>query len=195
MDPTAQLLHLSAHVMQQHGGQQRILIWVYDIDQLLRRRHQDIDWQDVITKARQLGWEAALYMALNDAVELFDTLLPPQAEIWMDQNPTRLSDYTTVQRLPSPDRTRSVSVVEAIRTMSPTSRLHYLARIIAPHPPTCANATLSPIPPSSLSPTPTPPPTYSVTYPSTPQTTRLPDHPTTRPTDYPTTRPPDYPTN
>ena len=49
-------LHLSAHLIQ-HGGADERLIWWYDLDQLVRRESQRLSWSDVGPTAAQAGWD------------------------------------------------------------------------------------------------------------------------------------------
>ncbi len=131
-NPTAQLLHSSAHLMQQHGEQQAILIWIYDIDLLWRKRGNDIDCAELVQKAHRLGWEAALHATLINTAATFNTPFPGEVRDWLKQDPSRLSGYTSVSRLAEKDRTRAISVFEAIRTKSFRGKLHFVARMIAP---------------------------------------------------------------
>jgi len=120
--------------MQAHGQANMVLNWVYDVDLLWRKRGQDIDWEETLVWARRLSWEAALHAMLKASVEYFSTPISPAAGAWLEQDASRLRGFAAVQRLAVPGHARSVGVIEAMRVQSWSGRLHYLARMIAPHP-------------------------------------------------------------
>lgn len=77
LTPTANLLYLAAHCMLQHGGAQRRLIWLYDLDLLVRVCAERIDWDEVLERAAHFRWAAAVHAALVETQRCFDTPLPP----------------------------------------------------------------------------------------------------------------------
>lgn len=77
LTPTAHLLHLAAHLMLQHGGAQARLLWFYDLDLLIRRQAGRVDWEELLRRAREFHWAAALHAALQGARDRLGTPLPP----------------------------------------------------------------------------------------------------------------------
>ncbi len=73
LSPTANLLYLCAHQMLQHGGKQALLLWLYDIDLLIRRRQKDICWQELIALSQTSGLAPALFHGLRSTKYLFGT--------------------------------------------------------------------------------------------------------------------------
>jgi len=76
LTPTAHLLYLAAHLMLQHGGAQAQLIWFYDIDLMVRREAGRLDWGELLRRAKEFRWAAALHAALQGAQDRFGTPLP-----------------------------------------------------------------------------------------------------------------------
>jgi hypothetical protein len=76
LNPTANLLFLSAHLMLQHGGDLASLQWLLDIHRLVKYRGLEIDWQALTQQARSFGWSGALMGALKAAQDCFATPLP-----------------------------------------------------------------------------------------------------------------------
>lgn len=76
LTPLASVLYLSAHAMLQHGGARARLLWFYDIHLLVERSRNAIHWRDVIDKARDFRWDAAVARALERCHELFGTAVP-----------------------------------------------------------------------------------------------------------------------
>ncbi|HEY54646.1 MAG TPA: nucleotidyltransferase family protein, partial [Caldilineae bacterium] len=83
LNPTSQLLYLAAHSMQQHGQASAPLIWIHDIDLLIRNRGDDISWSEIFDVAHEFGWEASLYSACELAQSSFATPLPSPLHEWL----------------------------------------------------------------------------------------------------------------
>jgi len=79
LSPTAQVLYAAAHAMLQHGGQNTPLRWLYDIDLLVRRYHDRLDWDLLLSQARKFEWGSALEAALAQTTEYFATPIPDPA--------------------------------------------------------------------------------------------------------------------
>ncbi|MCP4164669.1 MAG: nucleotidyltransferase family protein [Chloroflexi bacterium] len=132
LSPTAMLLTTSSHTMQAHGKANMLLSWLWDVDLLWRRRGQDIMWAQTVAWAQRLSWEAALHAMLTITVDYCSTPLPHEVQTWLAQDPCQLTGYEIVNRLSSPEHTRSVGVIETIRTKSMREKVHYVARMVAP---------------------------------------------------------------
>ena len=76
LTPSAHLLYLSAHLMFQHRGSEARLVWLYDLHLLVCHDQSRLDWEEILAKAREFHWTAALHDSLDGARECFDTPLP-----------------------------------------------------------------------------------------------------------------------
>ena len=76
LDPTANLIYLAAHAMLQHRGAEMRLLWLVDIDRLVRRFGAEIDWDDAAAASGRFGWTNALDSALERCRAWFDTPIP-----------------------------------------------------------------------------------------------------------------------
>ncbi|MBM3749312.1 MAG: nucleotidyltransferase family protein, partial [Acidobacteria bacterium] len=76
LKPTAHLLYLAAHLMLQHGGAQARLLWFYDLDLLIHRQADRLDWDELLRRAREFRWATALRAALQGVQERLGTPLP-----------------------------------------------------------------------------------------------------------------------
>jgi hypothetical protein len=70
----AYILHLCAHLFYQHFGDNRRLIWGYDL--YLLAQSTQINWPDLHAEAIRLGWENAVYACLLWLKECFQFQLP-----------------------------------------------------------------------------------------------------------------------
>ncbi len=76
LSPEAQLLYAASHAMLQHGGDASPLRWFYDMDQLVRKYQDSLDWDLLSEQARVFAWGSALLAALERVREYFDTPIP-----------------------------------------------------------------------------------------------------------------------
>ena len=76
LNPTANLLYLGAHLMLKHGGLRERLLWGYDIHELISKQGSEIDWNEVVERAAEFRWQAALESALLGVREAFGTPIP-----------------------------------------------------------------------------------------------------------------------
>lgn len=76
LNPTANVLYLSAHTILKHGPQGSILRQFYDLHQLISVRASSIDWDLMVWQARKFEWGSALSEALSIAHNYFDTPIP-----------------------------------------------------------------------------------------------------------------------
>jgi hypothetical protein len=73
ISPTAELLYASAHLMLQHPLSTRRLVWFYDLDLLLRKWSDHIDWEALFQQAADFCWGSALQSALQSTQRYFNT--------------------------------------------------------------------------------------------------------------------------
>lgn len=91
LDPTANLLYLSAHLFLKHQGKSDRLLWLYDIALLMNRRVWDIDWPAVWKQAEALHWGGAVSIATDQAQHELGAILPLGAmgELVAEPRPVR----------------------------------------------------------------------------------------------------------
>jgi len=133
LTPTAHLLYLAAHLALQHGGAQAQPIWFYDIDLLARRRGDRLDWDELLRRAQEFRWAAALHAALQGAQDRFGTPLPQGfldalAETY-DRRAARL-----VERKANPLQTRALRVRNVMAALDWQARLRLALAIALPSP-------------------------------------------------------------
>jgi hypothetical protein len=78
LQPEANLLYLTAHLLQQHPGEGERLVWYYDLYLLLERQSAagELDWMALLSQARLLGWDVLLDRALRALEERLAFPLP-----------------------------------------------------------------------------------------------------------------------
>ncbi len=73
---SAQLLHLSIHIMIVHGEGGSNLLHFYDIHLLLERWGSQIKWEELLAAARDMNLDYAIFAAVEGCVERFNTPVP-----------------------------------------------------------------------------------------------------------------------
>lgn len=133
LTPLANVLYLSAHAMLQHGGARARLVWLYDIHQVVTRSADSIDWQDVIAKAGDFRWDAAVARALARCQELFGTVVP---ETIVDElgRGASVEASAHVQAKASVESSRAALVWREFLCLRATGRLRLLLAILFPTP-------------------------------------------------------------
>lgn len=131
LTPTAHLLYLAAHVMLQHCGEQARLIWFYDLHLLITHAGDRIDWQELVQRAAEFRWSAALLGALEGTIACFGTVVPEfvVAMLRADHDPDAAN---FVQR-----KTRATFMASEwlnIMTLQRSARWRVLRRTVAPSP-------------------------------------------------------------
>jgi hypothetical protein len=128
LTPTAHLLYLAAHLMLQHGGAKAQLIWFYDIDLLIRREADRLDWDELLCRAREFRWEIALHAALQGAQERFGTPLPRDFLNALAKT-TRLVGWKA-----NPLQTRALAIWNFMASLDWWARLRFALAIAFPSP-------------------------------------------------------------
>jgi len=133
LTPAAQLLHAAAHAVLEHGGEQSAVgVWFYDIDQLLRRWSETLDWDQVLARAQILGWEAALHQAIHLARTWFGSPLPRAIRAWLEFPVDQLSGYNDFRSATSPRRTTSLAVLHIMRGLTWRQRMQQMMHMLLP---------------------------------------------------------------
>lgn len=130
---TAHLLYLAAHLMLQHGGARARLLWYYDIHLLVSHWESRLDWDELLNRAREFRWAAALHAALQSARACFDTPVPDGFLETLaqthDPQATRL-----VQRKADPLQTRAVGTWNVLMSLDWRARIHLALGTFCPGP-------------------------------------------------------------
>ncbi len=141
LTPTAHLLYLCAHLMLQHGEARSALRWFYDICLLVEREGQRIQWDEVVARAREFRWAAAVYAALEGARDRFCSPSAVNGEAWLPPGvldalaeASDLQASRLVARRADGLQTRATGVVAAASSLSPGARLRLLLAIAIPSP-------------------------------------------------------------
>ncbi len=125
--PEAQLLHLASHAVLEHGGEQgAVWIWFYDIDRLLRRWGEEMDWEKTLAWAQQLNWEAALHEALRITARDFSAPMPATISTWLQLPQSKLRGYNTMRQMTSPARSSSLTIFHVLRGLTWRQRLRQI---------------------------------------------------------------------
>ncbi len=125
----AQLLHLCAHIVLQHPGDDLFLIRYFDLHLLITR--QSVHWQVVLEQAVAFGWTFPIELALMRTVEFFATPIP--AEVLR----------ALVERRPADEDIGHVRGLEGdggrweiwrlyLATLPPRKRLEMMRRVLFP---------------------------------------------------------------
>jgi len=157
LTPTAHLLYLAAHLIFQHGGaltnclaswkgtstpsqqageivcHQFQLLWLYDIDLMVRREADRLDWDELLHRAQEFRWAAALHATLQCAQDRFGTPLP---QGFLDAL-AEVSDHRSahlVERKVGPLQTRALRVRNAMSALDWQARLRLASAIAFPSP-------------------------------------------------------------
>lgn len=80
--PTAQLLHLCAHLAIHHGGEG--LLWLYDLALLLSRHAGEIDWRDMFEATQAFELTLAVRQVLARVRETWGVDIPQDARQRLD---------------------------------------------------------------------------------------------------------------
>jgi len=133
LTPTAHLLYLAAHLALQHGVAQAQPIWFYDLDLLVRRQGDRLDWDELLRRAQEFRWAAALHAALQGAQDRFGTPLP---QGFLDAL-AEASDHRAVhlvERKADPLQTRALRVWNVMSALDWQGRLRLALAIAFPTP-------------------------------------------------------------
>jgi hypothetical protein len=88
--PTAQLLHLCAHLSIHHREPR--LIWSYDLALLLTRQGEHIDWPELAEAIRDFRLTEAVRDALDLVWEAWGVRIPPEGQALLNRLRPRLSE-------------------------------------------------------------------------------------------------------
>ncbi len=129
---TAQLLYLAAHLVLQHGAAEARLIWYYDLH-LLAQAADRIDWDELLRRAHELRWAAAVRVALEGCRRQLGTPFPERLLEELDRR-VEPSARRVVATMMDPVQTRATQLWNQTRCLTWPARLRLLARHVFPSP-------------------------------------------------------------
>jgi hypothetical protein len=134
LDPIAHLLFLAAHLKYKHDAYLTRLIWLFDIDQIIRKKIKHQHYDQLAIQADIFIWTPALVAAISQVNQLFETPLPLN---WLDQLKQKKQDYRAVkllaQRAEQPT-TRSIEMWNRIKAQKGLNKIILIKNFIFPSP-------------------------------------------------------------
>lgn len=131
--PTAHLLYLAAHLALYHGAARAQLLWFYDIHLLVEREAERIDWEELIQRARQFRWSAALGAALEGTRRRFGTGLPPGVAAELRGHGDGQIAWL-VRRRAARLQTRATNLFSRVASLGWPGRLRLIRSVVLPSP-------------------------------------------------------------
>jgi hypothetical protein len=129
LDAETQLLHLSAHIMIQHGETDFWLSRYLDIH--LHVTHYPLDWDAVVRAAEHLGWSYSLIRTLRTTQHYFDTPIPDTVwERLAALQAVSLDQHIAISLETPGNPWKSVRL--SLKALPPGQRPAYIARILFP---------------------------------------------------------------
>jgi hypothetical protein len=132
LSPTAQLLYLAAHLVLQHGEAEARLNWYYDLH-LLAKEPKRVDWDELLRRAQELRWAAAVRVALEGCQRQLGTPLPDGLVEELDRR-SDAGARRVVASMMDPAQTRATQLWNQARCLPWTARLRLLTRHVFPSP-------------------------------------------------------------
>lgn len=131
LTPTANLLFLAAHLILKHRGGR--LVWFYDLHLLASRWRAQLDWNELLVRAREFRWAAALHTALLGAQDRFATPLPDGFLDALAETQDHQA-VSSVKRKVGPVQTRAIYVWDNLATQGWQARLRLVWAMACPSP-------------------------------------------------------------
>ena len=133
LTPSAHLLDLGANLALKNGEAHEYLRWFYDIHRLVPREGHRIDWDELVLRAEEFRWAAALHSALQGVQDRFATQLPGGVldALAEAQDPQAAR---SVARRAGPVQTRAVRTWDSLTSQSWSARLRLAWAIACPSP-------------------------------------------------------------
>lgn len=132
LNPTANLMYLSAHQMIQHGGENASLRWMLDLHRLIIKQGKEINWQMLAAQAGEFGWSSALQAALQSVEDIFGTPLPVGVCDQLSVNTNETSALVRSKSVISP--THTIAEWKKMRSLRWGGRLRFIAAMVFPSP-------------------------------------------------------------
>ncbi len=132
LTPTAQVLYAASHAMLQHGGKNTPLRWFYDLDLLLRKYGENMDWDMLLAQAKIFEWGSALDAALSQTYAYFNTPIPGDVRTSLSQYSDR--HQKLVALLQNKPATHLLEEQQKLLTLNWYGRFRLMLALMVPAP-------------------------------------------------------------
>lgn len=129
-NPTAQFVHLAAHVGLHHQDNMR-LVWLYDLALLMARRGNEIEWRAADAFARQAGLTRPLRAMLEATRARWGIALPSETEGLFQPSPFALGERA-VYAVTTTRYTEARMLADALATPGLGNKLRFVRRHLVP---------------------------------------------------------------
>jgi len=132
LSPVGQILFAAAHAMLQHGGRDVPLRWFYDLDLLIRKYSDRIDWDLLLLQATKFEWVSALDAALSKAYAYFDTPIPEKVRVSLFGQTDRHQAFVALMQIKP--ATHILEELQKLLSLNLHGRFRLLLSLILPDP-------------------------------------------------------------
>ena len=132
LTPAAQILFAATHAMLQHGGKNVPLRWFYDLDRLIQVYSEHLDWDLLLSQARQFEWSSALDAALSQMVAYFNTPIPAQVRASLSQQSDRHQHLVALMQIQP--ATHILEERQKLLSLNGVGRFRLILALILPAP-------------------------------------------------------------
>jgi hypothetical protein len=132
LTPTAQILYAASHAMLQHGGKNTSLCWFYDLDRLIRFYAERVDWNLLLSQAKDFEWGSALDAALSQTYTYFNTPIPGHVRASLSEGSDRNRKLVALMQIHP--ATHMLEERQKLMALNGYGRLRLALALIAPSP-------------------------------------------------------------
>ena len=134
LSPTANLLHLSAHLMLHHGEAQATLLQFYDLHLLVERWGGRVNWQEAVRHADEMEWTPALWAAMRGCADRLGTRWPEGSLAALTRRASARTAHMVHQKAQPQATTVATLVWLALKSLSWPARAQWLGELVFPRP-------------------------------------------------------------
>jgi hypothetical protein len=109
------------------------LIWVYDIDRIIRAHGDRLDWEALLDKAASSSQESALYEALNHTLALYGTPIQEYTDLAPVQNINTTASKAVLGKMEAA-KTRLEAEWRKLSALSLRDRFRLITALLLPSP-------------------------------------------------------------
>lgn len=132
LTPVAQILYGATHAMLQHGGKNTPLRWFYDLDRLIHRYAERMDWDLLLSQARKFEWSSALEAALSQTYTYFNTPIPDHVRVSLSEQSDRHQALVALKKIQP--ATHILAERQRLLSLSWYGRFRLVLALFAPAP-------------------------------------------------------------
>ena len=132
LKPEAQILYAAAHAMLQHGEGNAPLRWFYDVDSLVRRYEESMDWELLCSQAQIFEWGSALNRFLALDINYFDTPIPKRVMEAFEKHPDQHRKLVIAKK--NTPQTRFEAEYQRLLSLNFLGRIRLVFALIFPSP-------------------------------------------------------------